>query len=328
MGDDTKELSVVEWRFSLVPRNLTEAMDFAKLIAGSDVCPKEYKGQPGNILVAVQMGLEVGLKPLQALQSIAVINGRPTIWGDGALAVVRGSGLLEDFDEDDPQKALAQGYGRCKVKRLGQTPQERRFSMEDARRAKLIDRGGPTSPWALYPGRMLQMRARSWALRDVFADVLRGLQIREEVEDYVHVGTTAQGHQVMVPKRKVQVTEAKPAEPEPVAPKVDEFLSQQKPSQPAKTGTGGSDEGTEAKVLLLKSEEHQANGKTYYKVHFETEGGGAQVASTFDKKLHEEALKLAGEMAVIRTKVVEKNGKSFTNILSIRAAEEQPTEEA
>ena len=46
-------------------------------------------------MIAIMHGLEVGLSPLSALQRIAVINGRPTIWGDGALALVKASGLCE-----------------------------------------------------------------------------------------------------------------------------------------------------------------------------------------------------------------------------------------
>ncbi len=58
------------------------------------------------------------------------------------------------------------------------------FSMDDAKRAGLAGKKGP---WQDYPRRMRQMRARSFALRDAFADALRGLSVREEVMDYVDV---------------------------------------------------------------------------------------------------------------------------------------------
>ena len=66
--------------FSLSPRNLAEAMEFAKIIAQSDMVPKDYVNKPGNVLVAVQTGAELGLKPMQSLQGISVINGRPRSW--------------------------------------------------------------------------------------------------------------------------------------------------------------------------------------------------------------------------------------------------------
>ena len=75
--------------FSLTPANLDEAMKFSEMIANSDICPKDFHGKAGNVLVAIQMGLELGLPPMQALQNIAVINGRPSIWGDALPALAQ-----------------------------------------------------------------------------------------------------------------------------------------------------------------------------------------------------------------------------------------------
>src|SRR6266478_3926901 len=74
---------------AFTPTNLTEAIALSKLIAGSDLAPKDFKGKPANVLIAMQMGAEVGLAPMQSLQNIAVINGRPSLWGDAALGVVQ-----------------------------------------------------------------------------------------------------------------------------------------------------------------------------------------------------------------------------------------------
>lgn len=161
----------------LTPRNLDEALRFAELLSKSDIVPKDYQGKPGNVLVAIQWGAEVGLSPLQAMQNIAVINGRPSLWGDALLGLVRGSGLLEFIQEEiseDGQEAV------CVVKRRGEQSVQRVFTMEDAKRAGLAGKSGP---WQQYPRRMLQMRARAWALRDVFPDVLKGLQVAEEAQD-------------------------------------------------------------------------------------------------------------------------------------------------
>jgi hypothetical protein len=136
--------------------------------------------KPEKAFVAIMHGLEVGLPPMQALQSIAVINGRPSIWGDGAIGLVRGSGLCEYVREridgsDDERVAV------CEAKRKNETePVIGRFSVAQAKRAGLWTKAGP---WKDYPERMLQMRARAFALRDGFADVLRGLHIAEEIAD-------------------------------------------------------------------------------------------------------------------------------------------------
>jgi hypothetical protein len=161
--------------FSLTPQSLDEAMAFAKLMAQASIIPKDYQGNPGNVLVAVQWGMELGLQPLQAMQNIAVINGRPSIYGDAMLALVRGSGLLEYIQED-----VAESAATCTVKRKGEPEVTRTFTADDAKKASLWGKQGP---WTQYPKRMLQMRARAFALRDVFADVLRGIGIAEEAQD-------------------------------------------------------------------------------------------------------------------------------------------------
>ena len=165
----------------LAPRTLEEAMKFSELLAKSDLVPRDYKGKPGNILVAMQWGFEIGLQPLQALQNLAVINGRPSIWGDAALALVRGSGLCESLTERVEGEGEA-AVAICVAKRKGQAdPIVARFSVADARKAALWGKAGP---WTQYPSRMLAMRARGFAIRDGFADVLRGVITVEEARDY------------------------------------------------------------------------------------------------------------------------------------------------
>lgn len=173
----SNELTTQGQPFSLAPRSLDEAFRLADMLADSDMVPKDYKGKPGNIIVAMQWGFEVGLKPLQALQNIAVINGRPSMWGDAVMALVRSSPLCEYVLETTDEA----GTAVCKVKRKGEPEQARTFSDADAKKAGL---SGKQGPWTTAPGRMKQMRARSFALRDVFADVLKGMDIAEVVVDY------------------------------------------------------------------------------------------------------------------------------------------------
>jgi len=162
--------------FDLSPQTFEQALTFSDYLAESDMVPKDFKGKPGNCLIAMQWGSELGLKPLQALQNIAVINGRPALWGDAVIAIVRGSPLCEYVIEEMD----SQGSAVCKVKRRGEQEQVRTFSDMDAKTAGLLGKQGP---WTTNPKRMKQMRARSFALRDVFPDVLKGIAIAEEAQD-------------------------------------------------------------------------------------------------------------------------------------------------
>ena len=169
------EFSPQQPTFSLAPRDIKEALAFAEMLSKSNMVPKDFIGNPGNILVAVQWGMELGLQPMQAMQNIAVINGRPSLWGDSVIALVKASPTCEYIIEE-----VGDDSATCRVKRRGEPEQERSFSTADAKAAGLLGKQGP---WSQYRKRMLQMRARSWALRDVFPDVLRGMPIAEEVMD-------------------------------------------------------------------------------------------------------------------------------------------------
>lgn len=170
---------------------------FATMVHKSGMAPKGMT-EPA-ICVAIQMGLEVGLSPMQALQSTAVINGRPAIYGDAAKALVEASGLMEDYDQwfecDGKRLTTAGGLSRtptpdelknktltCCVmsKRKGRKPLVTTFSVADATAAALWGKQGP---WAQYPARMLMFRARGFNLRDNFGDILKGLRTVEEVRD-------------------------------------------------------------------------------------------------------------------------------------------------
>jgi hypothetical protein len=175
------EISIHRASTGLALQSFDDAFRFSKMVASSEFAPKDFKGKPESCMLAIQHGSEVGLSPMQSLQSIAVINGRPTIWGDAALALVIGSHVCEYVTErvDGEGDKMA---AVCFAKRRGyEKATIVRFSVEDAKKAGLWGKSGP---WQQYPRRMLQLRARGFALRDAFPDVLRGLITAEEAQDY------------------------------------------------------------------------------------------------------------------------------------------------
>jgi hypothetical protein len=177
----------------MIPSSLKEGMEVASLIAKSDMAPKEYKDKPGNVIIAMQMGMEVGLSPMQAIQNIACINGRPSVWGDAMLALCMNHPAFEAIDENESSDKK----GVCVVKRRGMESQRREFTVDDAKKAGLWGKQGP---WQTAPARMLKLRARAFALRDTFADALRGLQSADEQVDIID--TTA----IPMPRRSETTT--------------------------------------------------------------------------------------------------------------------------
>lgn len=161
----------------LVLRNFPDAWAFAQCVHRSGMAPKSL-AKPEQILIALQMGAELGIPPMQALANIAVVNGRPTIWGDLLVALVRRRPECEYIKEN------WEGIGEsrkcvCRAKRKGQPEIVREFGYAQAKSAGLISR----ETYRQYPDRMYQCRARSWAIRDLFADLLAGVTSTEEAQD-------------------------------------------------------------------------------------------------------------------------------------------------
>lgn len=255
--------------FNLTPQNLTEAIEFSKLMAKSEVVPKEYIGKPANILVAVQMGMELGLSPIQAVNSIAVINGKPTMYGDAPLAVIKASGVLDPnfaqggIDERSPEECLAAAEGRCAVKRKDQAqPTIRTFSRADAEKAGLYRRSGPTGPWNTYEGRMLMFRARGWALRDSCPDVLKGLRIAEEESD---VPVQATEYEIKKPASRSEAI--KPGDADAISNQPERPAGGSAAPRPQGGGGGGpaSTEGDTWKGTITKVDNRK--GKGPYTIH-------------------------------------------------------------
>lgn len=163
------------------PTTLTEAIQFSEMLASSSMVPRAYQGKPNDVLVCLQWGYEMGMAPMQALQNIAVINGKPSMYGDSLIALVQASPMCENIEEYFENEGTPNPVAVCVAKRKGRTPVIFKFSVEDAKRAGLW---GKTGPWQAYPKRMMQMRARGFALRDAFADVLTGLITAEEAHDW------------------------------------------------------------------------------------------------------------------------------------------------
>jgi len=151
-------------------------------LSKSTMVPKAYQGKPQDLFVAMAMGYQVGLSVEQAVQCIAVINGRPSMWGDDMLALCMAHPDFEDIAETEMLREGEIIGFTCIIRRKDRSDTVRSFTLDMAKKAKLLGKAGP---WQDYTTRMLQLRARGFALRDAFPDALKGIKSREEIEDYI-----------------------------------------------------------------------------------------------------------------------------------------------
>jgi hypothetical protein len=178
----------------VVLRNLDDLGRVADMIWKSGLAPKG--DDASTIGTKILFGIEVGLSMMTALNNISVINGRPSIYGDAVLSRIMSSPVF-DFDvfdehfENEPDNIAnpADNFTAVitmgRITRTGATKvRTERFSVADAKRAKLWGKSGP---WTEHPKRMLLWRPRTFLARNLFADLLRGYQIAEEAMDLPHI---------------------------------------------------------------------------------------------------------------------------------------------
>ena len=156
---------------------------FAQYVSKSGFAPNWLK-PPEQVLVAVQTGAEAGLTPLQSLRSIYMVGSTPSWLGDAARGLIVASGKCaeggdpEVWTEGEGEKMVA--FCRSE-RRTWKEPRTSEYSVSKAKQAGLW---GKTGPWKSYPERMLGYRALGFHSRDYYSDVLMGLAIAEEVQDY------------------------------------------------------------------------------------------------------------------------------------------------
>lgn len=151
-------------------------------LATSAMVGKHFQNKPHDLFIAMAMGYQLGMSVEQAIQCIAVINGRPCMWGDEMLALCMvHKDFVDIIEEPIMEGSKIMGY-KCTIKRRGLSDHTKVFTLEMAKRARLLSKPGP---WQDYPERMMQLRARSIALRDRFPDALKGIKSAEEVRDYI-----------------------------------------------------------------------------------------------------------------------------------------------
>lgn len=174
---------------AIVPQSIEDAFRLAEAFLVAGLVPDSYKGKDNRetasrVLIGILKGAECGLPPVTALSNIYIVNNKPAVYGDGALAIIQAHPQFAGCKEWLTGKPDQDDYtAHCVITRKLQSGElvvtERTFTWGDAKRASLTRRG----PWVSYAQRMLQMRARAWALRDSFADALSGLSIAEEIQD-------------------------------------------------------------------------------------------------------------------------------------------------
>lgn len=182
MATQRQELSVVSYQPYVVrPTSFHEMQEYCNYLSTSSLCPDAVRGRPADVFMIVQTGAELGLHAIQSLKTFGIINGMPFAYGDGFLGLIKRHPQFEDMKlwfEGELDKKTLTAY--CMMKRKNQSPMTESFSMKDAERAGLLNRGAK-SAWHGYTSVMLERRAITKVGKFTFPDALYGIPHEDDI---------------------------------------------------------------------------------------------------------------------------------------------------
>jgi hypothetical protein len=202
--------------------------DFAEYLAKSMTVPARYQNKPADMVTAFLKGQELGLQPISALEAFNFVHNTPCLQADFFLAIIQTHAQYEGHEEMTFSEIEKAGKAVCTFIRKGRR-HTAEFSIKDAQR-----RGhwGKRGSWSTDPWRMLQLRARTFAGRDAFADGLKGFTTVEDVEDIHALKRAESGGWALGGTRIEQVVALTTGGDEPKVVEA-EFEVAVKPSKPA-----------------------------------------------------------------------------------------------
>lgn len=149
--------------------------DLAGKIAGTNFVPKSLRGKPAEVAACILTGREIGIGPMEALQKVYVVDGKPTMSAELMRALVLRAGHEITYPSLTDDKVTVAGRRRGSDKWTEVT-----WTMKDAQRVGLAGK----DTWKKHPRQMLSARATSELCRLLFPDALGGVSYTpDEVEE-------------------------------------------------------------------------------------------------------------------------------------------------
>jgi hypothetical protein len=170
--------------------DLDQAYRLSQALAMASIVPDALRGKPGNVLAIILYGQDLGMSPMQAIQGIYVVKGKPQLSGTTWLALTRRAGHKVRF--------LEQANERCTIEITRSDdpkhPHVETYTLDDAVTANLVrikdgkpfargSKGDPL-PWEQYTRTMIRNRAISNAAKAACPEVALGFAVEGDY-DYI-----------------------------------------------------------------------------------------------------------------------------------------------
>jgi hypothetical protein len=161
----------------------------------STIIPKEYQNNVSNCIVALEMASRIGASPMQVMQNLFVVQGRPGWSSTFLIASVNHCGRFTSLRYEERGETGGDTYAVrawAEEKRTGERLNGTWITWEMVKAEGWLNKTG--SKWKTMPDQMFKYRAASFWQRTYAPEISMGLHTVEEVEDIAPVqipkGTT------------------------------------------------------------------------------------------------------------------------------------------
>lgn len=188
--------------------NYDKSLEMCTALSRSNLVPKDFQGKPENILIAMEISQRTNSSLLAVMQSLNIIQGRPTFGSKYIIAAINSTGKFsplrfqfgEELEErevvysytiwENGQKSKREGKAKiknrtckayCTDKQTGEILYSPEVSLEMAVQEGWYTKDG--SKWKTMPELMLMYRSATMFGGIYAPEVTMGMSSKEEIED-------------------------------------------------------------------------------------------------------------------------------------------------
>lgn len=161
-------------------------MKLAQIYAQSTMFPKQYQGNPGNCMIAIDLAKRMGVSPFQVAQNLDIIQGNPSWKSTAAIALINNCGRFEPLDyefEHNEDWTEFSGFAYAKEIKSGKICKGSVVDKKMCVDMGWWDKNG--SFWKKMPEQMLKYRTSVFFARTYCPEALMGLYTTDEQRDII-----------------------------------------------------------------------------------------------------------------------------------------------
>lgn len=180
-----EELTTIPNNNAFSTQTFEHAQRVAKMLAQSDLIPKEFKGNIQNVMIALEMANRIGASPLAVMQNLYIVHGKPSWSSTFIISAINSCKRFEPLrfeltGSGDDLSCVAWTTEKDKTERI----EGPAVTMKMAKLEGWLDKSG--SKWKSMPELMIRYRAAAFFGRLYAPEILMGMQTREEIYDVQH----------------------------------------------------------------------------------------------------------------------------------------------